>query len=357
MPAGPVPAGPGPGSSAPAGLAAPEPPAAVRPAPAGQPLPVWTEQLCKVYPGRGRGVLALDRLDLRVQPGEFLGLLGPNGAGKSTTIGMLTTRVLPTSGRAEIAGVDVVRHPVAVKRLIGVVPQTNTLDRQLTVVENLEFHGRFFGLPPRVARARAAELLEWFHLGERARAEVATLSGGMAQRLMVARALVHQPAVLFLDEPMSGIDPQARLALHDLLRGLRAGGQTILLTTHDMQEADTLCDRVVVIDRGRVLADGSPEELKRSLAADTVLTLTVSGGDPDGLCDDARALDGVRRAELDRRDGAAPVLRVLAARPTGLLTELVLAALRRGVRVDDATSQPPTLQAVFLSLTGRDLRE
>ncbi|MHB8450974.1 MAG: ABC transporter ATP-binding protein [Mycobacteriales bacterium] len=323
-----------------------------------QVVPIRTSGLTKVFrTGRTahRGdVVAVDGIDLAVGEGVFFGLLGPNGAGKSTTIGMLTTRVLPTSGRAEIAGIDVVRHPAAAKRLIGVVTQTNTLDRALTVGENLEFHGRYFGMSGRAARSRSRDLLTQFRLADRSDAGVAALSGGMAQRLMIARALVHRPRVLFLDEPTSGIDPQTRLVLWDLLRELHADGQTILLTTHYMEEADTLCDRVAIIDQGRILADGPPAELKRGLGAETLLTLRLAAvdGGSSRLRDAAARMPGVGRVEED-----GEVLRVFAADSAGLLADLVAAAVGLGVRITDATSQPPTLEAVFLSLTGRDLRE
>lgn len=167
---------------------------------------IRTEALTKDYPG---GIRAVDGLDLSVRSGEIFGLLGPNGAGKTTTAGMLTTRVVPTSGTAQVAGIDVVAHPVAAKQVIGVVPQTNTLDRSLSVFENLYFHGRFFGMNARTARAEADRRLEQFRLADRATQPVAALSGGMAQRLMVARAILHRPATIFLDEPTAGLDPMA----------------------------------------------------------------------------------------------------------------------------------------------------
>ena len=320
-------------------------------APAAVDAPIRTEDLRKVY-GHGRdAVVAVDGLDLEVTRGEFFGLLGPNGAGKSTTIGMLTTTVVPTSGRAFTAGNDVRRSPAAVKRRIGVVSQSNTLDRSLTVRENLYYHGRFFGVPRRQARRRADALLEQFALVDRADAMVFELSGGLAQRLMIARALVHEPEVLFLDEPTSGIDPQTRINLWGILNDLHRAGQTILLTTHYMEEADRLCDRLVIIDHGRALALGTPQELKRTLGADTVITLTVEG-DPAPLVDEARRLEGVRSAE--REDD---VLRVLAPRAEGVLAKLVSAAAANGLHVRDASSQPPSLETVFLTLTGREYRE
>ncbi len=222
---------------------------------------ILTSGLTKVYPG---GLKAVDGLDLKVEHGEIFGLLGPNGAGKTTTVGMLTTRVVPTAGRAVVGGVDVIAHPSLAKQLIGVVSQSNTLDRSVTVWENLYFHGRFFGMGSHEARERADHELGLFRLSDRAGADVATLSGGMAQRLMLARAIMHDPPVLFLDEPTSGLDPQSRLAFWEILGDLNRAGQTILLTTHHMEEADQLCRRVAIMDHGKLLALDAPTELKRS---------------------------------------------------------------------------------------------
>ena len=313
--------------------------------------PIKVNGLRKVFNSAGREIRAVDGIDLEVGKGEFFGLLGPNGAGKSTTIGMLTTRVVPTEGEAFVAGIDVIADPATAKRYIGVVPQTNTLDRQLSVVENLEFHGRYFGMSRRDASARAAELLEQFKLADRAKASVQELSGGMAQRLMVARALVHGPEILFLDEPTSGIDPQTRLALWEILRALHASGQTILLTTHYMEEADALCERLAIIDNGKVLALGTPEELKSGLGADTVITISFAEP-PGALIGKVEKLAAVDHVETDGN-----TVRVYAADAEGLLAQIVTLATKAKVGVTDASSQPPTLEAVFLALTGRDLRE
>ena len=314
--------------------------------------PIRVEGLRKVFRSGAHEIRAVDGIDLEVAKGEFFGLLGPNGAGKSTTIGMLTTRVVPTEGRAFIAGVDVVADPATAKRYIGVVPQTNTLDRQLTVAENLEFHGRYFGMSRRDAAERTRELLDLFKLADRSDAKIPELSGGMAQRLMVARALVHRPEIVFLDEPTSGIDPQTRLALWAILRELHAAGQTILLTTHYMEEADALCERLAIIDSGKVLARGTPAELKERLGADTVITL-VFAEPPAKLLPRIEQIAAVDHVE-DAGDG---VIRVYAADAAGLLADVVTLATKAGLRVTDASSQPPTLEAVFLALTGRDLRE
>jgi ABC-type multidrug transport system ATPase subunit len=239
-------------------------------------LAVRTVALAKTYPGPDGGVPAVRGIDLAVRYGEFFGLLGPNGAGKSTTIGMLTTLVVPTSGRAEVCGLDVVRRPVEVKRRIGVVSQHNTADVDLTVAENLEFRGRYFGLSGPAARRRAAELLAGFALAGRRTARPTELSGGQARRLMISRALMHRPDVLFLDEPTAGLDPQSRLNLWDLLRGLQADGQTIMLTTHYLEEAEEMCDRVAVIDHGTVLAGGTVPEVKDAAGADSLETAFLS---------------------------------------------------------------------------------
>src|SRR5271167_2952378 len=197
---------------------------------------IRTVDLTKIYPGTD--FAAVDKLDLHVQAGEIFGLLGPNGAGKTTTAGMLTTRVVPSSGSAYVGGIDVVAQPALAKQLIGIVSQQNTLDRQLTVWENLYFHGRLFGIPAAESRKSADRLLEQFQLAKWGKASVFALSGGMAQRLMMARSIFHRPAVLFLDEPTAGLDPQSRLALWEILGELNREGQTVLLTTHNMEEAD-----------------------------------------------------------------------------------------------------------------------
>ncbi len=309
--------------------------------------PIRTEQLSKVY----GSLVAVDGLDLEVRPGEFFGLLGPNGAGKSTTIGMLTTTVFPTGGRALVSGLDVSLHAADVKRQIGVVSQANTLDRALTVWENLYYHGRFFGVPRPQARARANELLEQFALTDRADSMVFQLSGGLAQRLMLARALAHEPQVLFLDEPTSGIDPQTRINLWRILEDLNRAGQTTLLTTHYMEEADELCERIAIIDQGKALAVDTPAELKRKHGAETVITLTLEG-DPAPLAERAERIEGVRSVERDEQ-----IVRVRASRSEGVLVQLVQEAAALGLSVRDASSLPPSLETVFLNLTGREYRE
>jgi ABC-type multidrug transport system ATPase subunit len=313
--------------------------------------PIRVSGLRKVYDGPRGPIVAVDGIDLEIESGEFFGLLGPNGAGKSTTIGMLTTRVKPTGGIAEVAGIDVTKNPAAVKQRLGVVPQTNTLDRALSVRDNLVFHGRYFGMSGKESRRRADDLLERFELTDRGESLVLTLSGGMAQRLMFARAMLHEPDVLILDEPTSGIDPQTRINLWGILRDLHAAGQTILLTTHYMEEADTLCQRLAIIDHGQVLALGSPAELKAELDAESVITVTFDV-DAAAIKGDVEAIDGVGRVEID-----GPLARVFARNASGIVGAVATAGAHHDLALRDATVTPPTLEMVFLTLTGRAYRE
>lgn len=312
------------------------------------------EALTKVFPGRGGAptVAAVNELGLSVRRGEIFGLLGPNGAGKTTTVGMLTTRTIPTSGRASVDGIDVVANPSATKQVIGVVPQINTLDRSLNVSENLYFHGRYFGMSARAARSRTSELLDQFRLGDRAKADTITLSGGMAQRLMVARAIMHRPQVLFLDEPTAGLDPQSRIALWEVVQELHREGQTILLTTHYMEEADQLCDRLAIMDHGKVLACDTPSELKRSLGAETEIILTADGN-LERLAELVGALESVERVRT-----VEDTVRVyLTGSTQHALPSIVSTAMDAGIAVTGARVLEPTLESVFIDLTGRDLRE
>jgi ABC-2 type transport system ATP-binding protein len=307
------------------------------------------EGLTKIYPG---DLKAVDNLDLAVRRGEIFGLLGPNGAGKTTTTGMLTTTVVPTSGAAEVGGVDVIAHPALAKQGIGVVSQFNTLDRSLNVWENLYFHGRFFGMTASAAKAEATHMLERFRLSDRAQSPVLALSGGMAQRLMTARAILHRPAILFLDEPTSGLDPQSRIALWEILGELHADGQTILLTTHYMEEADQLCDRLAIIDHGKLLALDSPAGLKKSVGADSIVTVTADGRLDELAALLAQKIDGATRTQIV--DNTVQ-LQVKGAR--GLLPAVVGVAEHGGFSVTDLSLAEPTLETVFISLTGKELRD
>ena len=314
------------------------------------PLIVEIQSLTKVYESKNR-VVALDGVDLELKQGEIFGLLGPNGAGKTTTISIATTRSLPTAGTVHIAGIDVVKHPARARRHIGVVPQFNTLDRSLSVYENIYFHCLYFGFSPVQAKARTMALLDQFLLTERKSANVNQLSGGLAQRVQIARAIAHRPTVLFLDEPSAGLDPQSRMAMWTAVEGLRKEGISVLLTTHYMEEADQLSDRVAIIDHGRVLALGSPEKLKTTFGAHTIFDLKLKSHDGlDPVVEILTAREDVTSAET-----TADGLRVIAASSDGLLPEIVQMATRFGIR--DLQITEPSLETVFIELTGRDLRE
>ena len=311
---------------------------------------IRTEDLTKRYPGMD--VPALDQLNLRVHQGEIFGLLGPNGAGKTTTAGVLTTRVVPTSGAAFVAGIDVRRHPALVKQVSGIVSQQNTLDRQLTVWENLYFHGRFFGISAKDSRRRADELLEFFSLSKWSKASIYALSGGMAQRLRVARAIVHNPAVLLLDEPTAGLDPQSRLALWEMLQQLNASGQTVVLTTHYMEEADQLCDRVAIMDFGRILALDTPKNLKKSTGADTIVTVRLASN-PEALANVVtREVQGVVATHI-----VDHAVQVHVQGTERIVPRIVVAAENAQLDIVDLGVAEPSLETVFINLTGKDLRE
>jgi ABC-2 type transport system ATP-binding protein len=311
---------------------------------------VEIEGLQKIYDGKQR-VIAVDGIDLSVREGELFGLLGPNGAGKTTTISICTTRALPTSGRVRIAGIDVVQTPAVARRFIGVVPQYNTLDRACTIFENINFHCLYFGFSRAEADDRTNQLLAQFHLTERAGAYPAQLSGGLAQRVQIARAIAHHPKVLFLDEPSAGLDPQSRIAMWDAVRNLREEGITVVLTTHYMEEADELCDRVAIIDHGKILVQDTPTALKGSVGAQKVYELYLRSHDNiPTLVQQLQQLAGVARAEP-----TAKGVRVLAHGAEGLLSDVVREANPYGLR--DLTITETSLETVFIRLTGRDLRE
>ncbi len=297
-------------------------------------------------------IVALDGISLDILPGEIFCLLGPNGAGKSTTVGVLTTRVRPTSGQAFIGEHDVWQQQVAVKRLIGVVAQRPNLDFSLTAREILVFHGAYFGLSSHERAKRAEALLERFKLTDRADQMVRGFSGGMMQRLSIARAMMHDPQVLFLDEPSAGLDPQTRLLLWEIVREYNQSGKTILLTTHNMEEADALCKRLAIIDHGRVIALGTPQELKSSVPGGYLLRLRFGFSSPD-LLQRFRGLAGVREVRATDGNGAD----LYADRGGSLVAEVAALASGAGVELCDVHISEPSLENLFLHHTGRSLRE
>ena len=294
-------------------------------------------------------IVALDCLDLEIHDGEFFGLLGPNGAGKTTTIGILTTRVKPTSGSAVVGGADVASQSVQVRQRIGVVPQRPNPDRSLNAIENLIFHAAYFGIHASVSQPRANQLLEQLGIADKAYAKVDEMSGGQQQRLMIARALIHEPQVIFLDEPTVGLDPQTRLSLWEILRGLHAEGRTIVMTTHYMEEADKLCDRIAIVDRGQLLELDTPEALKERAPGGTLVEMSLSG-DARSVVDAVRAVDGVLRVEAQSQ-----LLRVFSDRGGRVISPVIQAAEDNGVSVTNISLTEPSLETLFVSRTGRKL--
>lgn len=361
---------------------------------------ILVDRLEKRYPKRPTN--AVDGVSFAVAPGEIFGLLGPNGAGKTTTIGILTTRVRATGGRAAIAGIDVATDPVGAKRHFAVVPQRNNLDRSLSARQNLLFHAAYFGFSKAEREARADALLQEFGLGDRGDDKVDRYSGGMAQRLMIVRALMHNPDVLFLDEPTTGLDPQARLFVWDQLRRLNARGLTVLMTTHDMDEAEELCRRIAIMDTGKILAMDTPAKLKDVIPGSDALDIQATFGDDlsteetkaarDGLVDALRALRGVEKVDLVVRAAAAgppaggppfgigggrpggpppgagrpsspppapvgpPIIRVYATDAAGMIAAVATLVSARGASISDLKVAKPSLEDVFIHLTGRGLR-
>jgi ABC-2 type transport system ATP-binding protein len=334
---------------------------------------VRTQDLHKVYssappPGAGGGFIAraeakgakqpknqipaLDGLSLEIHPAEIFGLLGPNGAGKSTTVGVLTTRVRPTSGQAWIGEHEVWKEPAQVKRLIGVVPQRPNLDFSLTAREILVFHGAYFGIGSKQRNDRADSLLDKFKLTERAHQMVRGFSGGMMQRLSIARAMMHDPQVLFLDEPSAGLDPQTRILLWEIIREYHQAGKTVLLTTHNMEEADALCQRLAIVDHGKMIAQGTPVDLKASIPGGYLLRLRF-GKQTEDLLQRLQALAGVREVRAADSTGAD----VYADRGGSLIPEIANLAANAGAELSDVHISEPSLENLFLHHTGRSLRD
>lgn len=304
--------------------------------------------------GTGRDTVeAVRGIDLDIAAGEVVALLGPNGAGKSTTLRILTTLLPPSEGTAEVAGIDVREDPVAVRRRIGHIGQGNGSFNGLRAAEELYSQARFHGLGRRTARARTEELLAELQLADLARRDVATLSGGQRRRLDVAMGLVHRPPLVFLDEPSAGLDPHSRAHLWEHITRLhREHGTTVVLTTHYLEEADSVADRVIVIDHGRILADGTPDQLKSRVSGDLVsLELGAANGHavPTEL---ARALPGARDLVLEDH-----VARFRIERGDAAIPDIVRALDSAGVPLRGAQVRRPSLDDVFLSLTGRSLRE
>ncbi|MBI0375228.1 MULTISPECIES: ABC transporter ATP-binding protein [Streptomyces] len=332
---------------------------------------VVVDGLVKKYPGRP--VPAVDNLSFTVRHGEVFGFLGPNGAGKTTTIGILTTRVAPSGGRAFVQGVDVVRRPAVARQSFAIVPQRNNLDRSLTIRQNLTFHAGYHGLARSERNRLADESLEWVGLGDHAKARADQVSGGQAQRVMIARALMHRPRVLFLDEPATGLDPQSQIFVRDRVAELKTRGVTVVITTHDMEEASKLCDRIGIVDHGKLLALDTPEALT-SRMSNTALTVTVrpphSG--MNGVVHMVQGLGVAERVEVLQAEddmaaamqgGAAAFndgtfrMKVYSNAPSSVLLPTVIKALTdTECEIKDLNVSKASLEDVFVDLTGKEMR-
>jgi ABC-2 type transport system ATP-binding protein len=293
-------------------------------------------------------LVAVDRIDLDIGEGEFFGLLGPNGAGKTTLIRMLVGLCVPTAGKATIMGRDIVSDPYGARELIGVVPQDFNFDDNLTARDILTYHGGYFGMPKKEREARADELLAFLEIGDKAETTCTKLSGGMKRRLLIGRALMTRPKVLFLDEPTTGVDVQLRHSLWDMFRKMEGSGTTIILTTHYIEEAESLCDRVAIMDHGRIIALGSPEALKKTSGSGNLIEIEMAGG----VVPDLKTIPEVVRVWW--KDGT------LSAR----VTDADIAAIKildrlktANVAVRSMHVTEASLEDVFLKLTGRELRE
>ena len=290
-------------------------------------------------------LLAVDGVDFEIQPGECFGFLGPNGAGKTSTMKMIACVSPVTAGRLTVFGMDVGSHSKDIKARIGVVSQADSLDPDLSVIQNLMAHARYFNLPKSIAQQRSFEGLDLFQLRDRALNRPDELSGGMRRRLLIARALINEPGMLVLDEPTTGLDPQARLLVWEKLSLLKSQGITMLLTTHYMDEASYLCDRLVMMDHGEILDQGTPDELVRRLVGDLVVEVRVRHADKRGLMD-ALASSGIDARIEDRADS------LLLFPQNGALSV-------EGIDLNEfqVTRRPGNLEDAFLRLTGRGLRE
>ncbi len=308
------------------------------------------------------GVLAVKGVSFQIQPGELFSLLGPNGAGKTTTLAMLSGLLAPTAGDARIDGHSVLAEPMAVKKVIGVVPQDIALYPTISARENLLFWGRMYGLAGTRLSERVAVALDIAGLSERAKDRVETFSGGMKRRLNIAVGLLHEPRVLYLDEPTVGIDPQSRRRILDTIKALNQAGMTVLYTTHYMEEAEELSHRIGIIDHGELIALGTLAELTQLVGQyDTIdLSLAMNGADQERLLEKLRGLAGVNRADLQTTapagDGRLPLL-LQVSEADSVLGEVIAAITAAGVHVKNLQIKEPNLEAVFLHLTGRALRD
>lgn len=296
---------------------------------------------------------AVKGISFEIQEGEIFSLLGPNGAGKTTTISMLSTLYTPTSGDATICGFSVTKDPMAVKKCIGVVPQDLALYEDLTARENLNFWGQMYGLSGKTLKTRVDEVLEQIGLIDKAKLKIKTYSGGMKRRVNIGVGLLHQPKLLFMDEPTVGIDPQSRRAILDSVKDLNQNGMTVLYTTHYMEEAEELSNRVGIIDHGDLIAIGTQDELNRSVGeTDTLILHVGEEANPETLAVEVRKVKGVIKADVTDHE-----VSIITPSAEELLAPVVTHANNLGIKIRSIDIREPNLETVFLSLTGRALRD
>jgi len=299
-------------------------------------------------------IRAVDNVNLNIRKGEIFGLLGPNGAGKTTTINILVGLSLPSSGTAKIAGYDVTKHPIAIKKRLGIAAQDAYFDHHLSIKDNLFYHGLLYGLPRKELKKRVDTALQWSKLEKYRNKKFQQLSGGMQKRLVVARAMLSDPEILLLDEPTTGLDPQTRRQVWEFIKNLKEEGKTVLLTTHYMEEADILCDRIAIIDHGRIIARGTPDELKRTWNKNIVIDITLSPN-PGVLKEDVKNalndISGVNYVEMKSN-------RIKIGVADDATVEQVLKSLIINIKtkISELNIIRPTLDDVFLHLTGREIR-
>jgi ABC-2 type transport system ATP-binding protein len=294
---------------------------------------------------------AVDRMNLNVREGEIFGFLGPNGAGKTTTIGMLTTLIRPTAGTAFVGGHDITREGAAVRSIIGVVPQSFALFPELTAAENLAYIGKLYGMSPAAIKSRTDELLKIVALAEHRDRIAGIFSGGMKQRLSLAASIISSPKILFMDEPTTGLDPQSRIAIRELTQHLNKEGMTIIYTTHDMEEAEKICDRITIMDKGRIVADGTSQELKAMISDGHAVEVEIESEAP-GIVAELRRLPYVSSAEH-----AGKLINLIVKDKKGVFYRLSDFFQKRGARVVEIRMKEPTLEDVFIHLTKKALRD
>jgi ABC-2 type transport system ATP-binding protein len=307
---------------------------------------------------RFEDMVAVDDLSVSVKKGEFFGLLGPNGAGKSTLTKMISGMLNPTSGTIKIGEYNIQEKPMKVKELLGVVPQDIVLYGYLNAKENLSFYGRLYGLSGKTLQNKIKELLQFTQLDEKAvKRHISKYSGGMKRRVNIAAALLHEPDVILLDEPTAGLDPQNRRALWDIILTLKDQGKTIVLTTHMMDEAEELCDRVAIMDQGKIIALGCPRELVKKVKMENTITVVPDKPSPE-LVEKVKCLEGVKNAYiLYDEEEKTESLKVITDCPDDILPDVVSVVAKDGTKVLSVQLSRVTLEDVFISLTGRSLRE